>query len=618
MAVAVRSVSSDGAGTGADAVVSLPAGTANGDVLVCVVSADGDGTLASITAPAGWTTIGSHSGAVGGSNNDSGRIGFAKVFAKVANSEPANYTFGLHSNASGAAVLYCLTGATTNLGTISATFTSTASASTTHVAPSVTGTAGGVLLAAFMSGATSGSSLKTWTVPTGMTGPTNFNPTISDWAGEAVTYQLLASGAATGTKSSTCSSSIAWMAASIVVPTGSITATATVNDGATFTDSTTVSGNISVSKAETASFTDSALASQNLFATKNETSSFTDSANLGRGVGPAESVAFSSAISFVQDNSRVSADVAIFHDNVEAILTHREIDNYQFVIPIEPHVPWGQGQTISGNFSPGGFDLRTQDTPGAVGDYMLFGTDRKTPPTWGFDLFTDTFDPAEALKWAELLAVVWDNGVRLIPGGVLPLRYKVAGRIRRVYGRPGKFTINPDGVQNGKVHITADFRLAEDSYYDDDESTATIRLTPGQPTGLGAGIVLANGVGLPWVFTTPAPPRTEQVIIGGSKETWVDVEFRGPCSNPYVQIGTLTWGLKGVIPLGQSVTLSGKPWDMGVRRNDGAYLPSMLDPRARLSALALKPGSYAVTYGAVDATGTSHAILRWHQANKTL
>lgn len=619
MSVAVRSVASDGALTGADLLISLPAGTVNGDLLIAVIQADGDGSIASITAPAGWTTVGSHSGATTtDSNSDTGRIGYAKVFAKVASGEPGSYTFGLHSNASGAGVLYSLTGATQTPSAVGVTYTSTSASSTTHVAPSVTGAAGGMLLAAFMSGAVNGSALKTWTTPTGMTAPAGSTVSVADWAGEAVTYQALASGAATGTRTSTCNVSIPWMAASIVVPSGALSASATVTDDSTFTDAATVSGNIAASKAETATFTDAVVASRVFIAAQADTSTLTDAVRADKGTIRGETANFGSAVATTATSSRALAEVPNFTDSAQVKLIHADIDDYQFVIPIEPWVPWGAGQTIAGKFTPGGYDLRTQDTPGAVGDYMLFGTDRKTPPTWGWDLFTDVHEPGEALKWSELLACVWDNGVRLTPGGVLPLRYKVAGRVRRVYGRPGKLTAVPDQVQNGKVHLTADFRLAEDAYYDDDESTATVKLTPGVPTGTGAGIVLNPGTTLPWVFTTPAPPQTGQVIIGGSRETWVDIEFRGPSANPFVQIGSLTWGLTGVIPLGQTVTLTGRPWEMGVRRSDGVHLPGMLDPRARLSALALKPGTYAVTYGAVDASGTSQATLRWHNANKTL
>jgi hypothetical protein len=297
------------------------------------------------------------------------------------------------------------------------------------------------------------------------------------------------------------------------------------------------------------------------------------------------------------------------------------LDNYQFelVDPItntlSPVVPFGAGQPISGKFAPGGYEVVDQDSSAVIGDYRMFGTDRHAPPTWAWSLFTDTANPEDALDWTDAFKSVWNNRVRKNPEGVLALRYKIANRTRRVHGRPRRFTPVPDAIQNGKIHIECDFDLAEDIYYDDDENAIQASLA-GAVVSSYSGLVLPQP--LPWVFTTASPPRTAQAMLGGSQATWVDLDFYGPSTIPWVKIGNLTWGLTGSLLAGQVVTISGKPWSMGVRRNDGANLPGLLDPRARLSALQLDPGTYSVQYGGFDNTGSSKVIIRWRNAFQSL
>ena len=393
--------------------------------------------------------------------------------------------------------------------------------------------------------------------------------------------------------------------------------TATPFEVSTSTDAVLVVKNPKRSQAEVSSSIDVASASESAARSPGEVSTSADALQVFQGRVRADTSTSVDAIaSLVQSSKRGLVEDSNSHDTVLATITHPDIGDYQFVIPVEPLVPFGAGQTIQGKFGPGSFEIRNQDSAGAVGDYRQFGTDRKTPPTWGFDLWTDMHDPGEALAWTNALAQVWDNEVRQAPEKVLPLRYRVAGRTRRVYGRPRGFSYTVDKVQLGKVYITADFVLSEDVYYDDDEESFTARMTPVVPGAESSGIILPQT--LPWVFSTQPPPRTEQMIIGGTRSTWVDLEIFGPTSNPWVQINDLTWGLTGTVPDGESVILSGKPWSMGVRRSSGAAVPGWLDPRSRLSALQMKPGVYSIQFGGWDNTGTSRVIGRWRKAHPSL
>lgn len=287
----------------------------------------------------------------------------------------------------------------------------------------------------------------------------------------------------------------------------------------------------------------------------------------------------------------------------------------QFEVDVEPRVPFGSALTLRvKTFTPGGFDLRTQTKDSPRGDYRMFGIDRETPPTWSWSLFTDTYTETDALALADSFAQVWDNAARYAPESVVAVRYQINGRQRRVYGRPRRMTPNVDKVHLGKIYIEADFDLSEDSYYDDSESSVTVRMGTGYTAK--AGIVVPQP--LPWSFTSTPAPQSYVAAIGGSQKTWITPTFYGPVTNPWVQIGSTTWGLTGNLPVGWTATVSGVPWNMGVWRQDGLTSALTMDPRSRLSALQMAPGNYTITYGGLDNTASSKVVVAWRNAWKTL
>jgi hypothetical protein len=335
----------------------------------------------------------------------------------------------------------------------------------------------------------------------------------------------------------------------------------------------------------------------------------------GRSV--ADTAAATDASSRIMAMSRAPADVAPIAENLVVESTQADIDNYQFVLGTGPYVPFGLGQTVVvENFDPGTAEVRDQDKLSDVGDYRTFGTDRRTPPVWSFDLYTDVETPDQALGWAQNLEEAWQaEELRLTPNSVTTLRYKIADRVRRVYGRPRHFDVVPNFVRTGRVSMVADFVLAEATYYDDAENKTRILTVPSS--------VAASGFTFPITFplaigAAGTSPRVETVAIGGRRPTWADVTFYGPSLDPWIEISGTRWALRGTLAAGQSARMSGKPWQAGVLRSDGAWVPGMLDPRARLSQLRLSPGSYAATYGAYDLSGSSYAEVAWRDAYGTM
>lgn len=576
---------------GAGLSVPKPVGTVSGDLLVAWVVQGGSaaGTAAGI-AITGFTAR--------GAGADNTGFGSAMLLSKAAGgSEPANYTV-TYNGTDAVVILTCLaTGtfdATTPFPAGAVTYAFDTASSATKTAPSTTGVNGALLLAGYGSVGTTTSSITFSGLSGSQTDLAQTDAGATGHVAADLASLALAATGATATLTDTASAS-----------RRSVTVAASVSPGGPQTITQTPSDNLGLTDA----------IKQGLGRAPSDNLGLTDSLSGALGRNPSDSLGLTDSLSQVSSLGRVINDSLRLTDSLVAQYIRQDIQDYNFVladsVSDSPWVPFGVGQAIDLKaFDPGGFDVRNQDTPGVQGDYMTFGTDYHTPPVWSWDLRTDMRTPGDARDWADRFKVVWQNAVRNSPNGVVPMRYRIDGVVRRVWGRPRRFTPSMGKIHLGKIYIVADFQLAEDVYYDDVESGTIVAIAPGW-TG-SSGIILPST--LPWQFSTGPAPRLGQMQIQGTTNTWVDAVFTGPISNPWVQVGSLTFGLVGFIPLGKNVRLSGKPWQMGVYMSDGSWHPEMLDPRSRLSQLQMAPGLYAITYGGADATGTSQVTVTWRNA----
>lgn len=173
--------------------VAVPAGTANGDLLIGVVASDW-GTDAGNAFPAGWTKLTTASYSAG---TNAFHIA---LYARVASSEPATYTVALDAAASVAAILR-ITGWDSAAGI--ATAVKQVAPSTTgtgRTAPSIVPAGTDDLLLTFHGAEISGSGANTWTPPTGMTEDVDRQSTI--WTSLEVTH-LASPSNPSGTKAAT-------------------------------------------------------------------------------------------------------------------------------------------------------------------------------------------------------------------------------------------------------------------------------------------------------------------------------------------------------------------------------------------------------------------------------
>jgi hypothetical protein len=251
MAVTVRSAASDAnyyTDVQGNCVVTKPAGVVDGDLLFAFSGQDDSaGTaLADLLAPGvGWGEIGAQYNTTCGS---------FKVFQRVADSEPASYTFPRHANVDGVAGVIAITAGTYNFDTplvAVPTFATGTSNVTSHVASAVTGAVSGLLVCAFFGG-TNSEAARTHTTPASMT--EQFDANAAGWITLSTDTQALASSASTGTRTSTCSAACRYLTVSLVVKPLILVAQA-VTDTLTIGVTDTVALVVPVNKAVTDTLT---------------------------------------------------------------------------------------------------------------------------------------------------------------------------------------------------------------------------------------------------------------------------------------------------------------------------------------------------------------------------
>jgi len=264
------------------------------------------------------------------------------------------------------------------------------------------------------------------------------------------------------------------------------------------------------------------------------------------------------------------------------------------------------------NFDPGSASVRSGDAENEVGDGIRLGRDYLTPPTWAFDIFTDVNDWAEALELDDRLAAVWqDEETRTTIGRAVPLRYWMAGRWRRVYGRPRQYAGADGGLLTklGRGEMTADFSLVDRLHYADDEQSISVGSVP-ETTG---------GIVFPVVFPLVTMPRTSterpgQFTVGGTAPTWPRVMIHGPITNAVIHVGDWSMRTTGTVREGDTLTIDAAPWAQSITRSDGASVAGMLHPSTSLSSLRLKPGHHELVLAGQDSTGLARATIAWRDA----
>lgn len=266
------------------------------------------------------------------------------------------------------------------------------------------------------------------------------------------------------------------------------------------------------------------------------------------------------------------------------------------------------------NLSNSGSKTRDQDQDNPLGDTRIFGRDRQSAPVWAFE-----FSVAEAagslpasgvLESLEALARAWRTALdATIPGQVVPLRYQVGGRVRRVYGRPRNFNFEPSaGIEFGNVIASGEFALKDALSYGDAQTTTelTLRVPPN-------GYVTLPAV---WPLDSVLAGTTRQgvFIMGGSAPAQPDdITFYGPVTDPELESLTGGWKIRwnGTIPYDGFVRIDFRAGT--VQNQSGATAPG-LSRTTYLPDIVLRPGPQDLNFAGDDLTGTARVAVRWRPA----
>lgn len=263
---------------------------------------------------------------------------------------------------------------------------------------------------------------------------------------------------------------------------------------------------------------------------------------------------------------------------------------------------------ILSTMTVGTAEPRTQDAPASGRDGVLFGVDTFEPPTWGLDLRVKAGSVEEALALLAPLQAAWRDPVRHTPGAVVALRYRLAGRTRRVYGRPRRFTPILDLLGVAYVPVITTFACVDHLHYDDDEQVLVLTQVPVASAGL------VEPLSEP-LSTQPFGSRPGVVTNTGDAPAPLVVRFDGPSTDPSLALtGGDTIGLRMTLAASDSVVVDTSAGT--VTLNGTGNVAGRLTRASRF--FALPSGSSELRYAAIDATATSSATVTYRPAHTSL
>ena len=267
------------------------------------------------------------------------------------------------------------------------------------------------------------------------------------------------------------------------------------------------------------------------------------------------------------------------------------------------------------DWSPNPAPIRTSDADNPTGDGARFGRDLRGAATWNFSLSVDGKDEDEGWEILNALAEAWDGDeVRNDPDLVVPLRYRVAGQTRVVYGRPRQWTPVVNNLSMvGRIDVEAQFVLADHRVYDDVQRVS--RVSVAVPLELDAGL------DVPFIapFTTDAGAsvRESSVLIGGEVPTPITITFEGPIADAAVRVGGWTAALVDPVDADNPVVIDARPWVRAATYlSDGGGVK--VSPRVtRISKMWLPPGHHEIIFTGDDPTSQAAVLVSWRNAYRT-
>jgi hypothetical protein len=248
-----------------------------------------------------------------------------------------------------------------------------------------------------------------------------------------------------------------------------------------------------------------------------------------------------------------------------------------------------------------------QDTRLGLRGGVAMGRDIELAPEWTFDLIINAKPGHDALISIGTLRKAWQGPVNQ-PGKLSVLRYNLGGHLRRVFGRPRRFTEVDikSALTQGVGRILTTFQLADPHYYDDYENGVRINIVQGSTGGL------MSPLSAPMMMSHAGGPRAGRVLNNGQDDTPLTVKFHGPVTNPWLEGPGWRLQVNTTLAYDREVTVDAR--NMTVLLDNGASVAGMLTRTSRLGNLYLPVGYSDLRFGGTDPSGTAYCTVTWRDA----
>lgn len=250
------------------------------------------------------------------------------------------------------------------------------------------------------------------------------------------------------------------------------------------------------------------------------------------------------------------------------------LNEHQFeILPAEEAAEgfvFGIGAQISveaEGFDPASASWITQDSQNSRRGNKNFGRDVLGNNIWTWSGFADRTDTVTAMQSIGALTSAWrPEEIARTPGAQVALRYRLADRVRRIYGRPRRLDAPPTNrILAGYVETTFDFEKVDAFTYDDSPEMVSIPFSVGGESS--GGFVFP--VVMPYT-TLPSDTSDElQVRVNGNARTYPIVRFNGPWTNPSLSTDKWTLQMSGGIVEGDFLEVDLRPWKQTVMNQQG-------------------------------------------------
>lgn len=295
------------------------------------------------------------------------------------------------------------------------------------------------------------------------------------------------------------------------------------------------------------------------------------------------------------------------------------LNEHQFeILPAEEAAEgfvFGIGAQISveaEGFDPASAAWITQDTQNSRRGNRNFGRDVLGNSIWTWTGFADRTDTVTAMDSISALTRAWRPEIVRTPGAQVALRYRLADRERRIYGRPRRLDAPPTNrILNGYVECTFDFEKVDAYTYDDSPEMVSIPFTVGgESTG---GFIFP--VIMPY-NTLPSDDSDElQVSVGGDARTYPIVRFNGPWVDPSLETDNWKLSMSGGISDGDYLEIDLRPWKQTILNQNGLSRAERLaGRRTYFEDMYFEPGTLPMLRLGGSSSGGASCDITWRAA----